>query len=69
VALGRIVNMKNRHGSRALIGVSCLLAVLFAVMAFMQYRWATLVADGEALRTKANLENAADLFARDFDLN
>jgi two-component system sensor histidine kinase SenX3 len=59
--------MRNRHGSRALVGLSCVLALVLAVIAVMQYRWATLVAEGEALRTKANLENAADLFARDFD--
>src|SRR5579871_4855384 len=55
------------RASRLLIGVCCALAVLLAVMAVMQYRWATLVADGEARRTKAALDTAASLFARDFD--
>lgn len=60
--------MDRASNSRALIAVSCALAVLLGVMAVMQYRWATRVAEADAQRTKANLESAASLLAREFDL-
>ena len=62
----RIFDMKN-YSSRALIAASCVLAVLLAVSAVMQYRWASLVADEEAQRTMAERESGASSFARDFD--
>ncbi len=60
--------MDRASNSRALIAVSCALAVLLGVMAVLQYRWATRVADADAQRTKANLESAASLLTREFDL-
>jgi signal transduction histidine kinase len=60
--------MDRSRSSRALIAVSCALAVLLGVMAVQQYRWATRVAEADAQRTQANLESAASLFTRAFDL-
>jgi signal transduction histidine kinase len=62
------VTVGRSYSSRVLIGVSCALAVLLAVLAVLQYRWATRVAEADAQSTKAHLASAAALFAREFDL-
>jgi hypothetical protein len=62
MTLGRIIRVRNHYGSRALIALSCVFAQLLAIIAVMQSSWAKLVADGEAMSTKANLEKAASLF-------
>lgn len=58
----------NNHGSRLLLAVSCILAVLLLALAVIQYRWAGRLAEAEAERASAQLRSSAGLFARDFDL-
>jgi signal transduction histidine kinase len=60
--------MERRRASRVLIAVSFALAALLTVLAVVQYRWATRVAEADVQRTKAHLDSAAALFARDFNL-
>lgn len=60
--------MRKNYGSRVLLGVSCVLAILLLALAVIQYRWAGRLAEADAEHTTAQLRSAAGLFARDFDL-
>ena len=60
--------MRNNYGSRLLLAVSSLLAILLLALAVIQYRWAGRLAAADAEHTTAQLRSAAGLFARDFDL-
>jgi hypothetical protein len=63
-----MLHVRDRYGSRALIGVSLILAALLVVMAVMQYRWATRMADDEAQLAKKHLVEGASVFCEQFDL-
>lgn len=60
--------MDQRQRTRLLLAVSSILAVLLLILAALQYRWAGRVAEADAQRTLAQLQSAAGLFAKEFDL-
>src|SRR5262249_14108353 len=57
-----------RDSSRLLLVVSGILSVLLVALAIIQYRWAGRVAEAALERTRNQLQSAAKLFARDFNL-
>ncbi len=59
--------MGRPYGSRLLVTVSTALAILLAVLATVQYRWATRVAAADVQREKEHLSTAASLFATEFN--
>ena len=60
--------MDQRYRTRLLLAVSGILAVLLMILALLQYRWAGRVAEADAQRTLSQLQSAAGLFAKEFDL-
>lgn len=59
--------MGRPYGTRLLVTVSTTLAALLAVLAIVQYGWATRVAAADVQREKEHLNTAASLFATEFN--
>jgi two-component system, OmpR family, sensor histidine kinase SenX3 len=59
--------MGRQFGSRTLLAICAIMAVLLAALAAVQYRWSTRVAAADAQREKEHLDSAAALFGSRFN--
>ncbi|MGJ5818932.1 sensor histidine kinase [Paludibaculum fermentans] len=59
--------MDRSYSSRTLVAVSCVLALLLAGLAVLQYQWSARVSAADVQREREHLNSAAQLFASEFN--